>query len=85
MCLGVLQEKDKDAMSMGSKQLMRIDELKEVKQHPVSIYNEITEGSEESKATLGRIYGTVKVIILPGIVILYLLIVIQLPKLELEL
>ncbi|KAJ8424265.1 hypothetical protein Cgig2_033134 [Carnegiea gigantea] len=41
-------------------QLIRIDELKDVKQQLASMNKEITEGRKASKATLGKIYNVVR-------------------------
>jgi len=56
-------------------QLIRIDELNVVKEQLASMYKEIAEGRKESKATLGKIYDAVRVIILLGIGILFVLVV----------
>ena len=56
-------------------QLIRINELKVVKEQLASMYKEIAERRKELKATVGKIYDAVRVIILLGIGILFVLIV----------
>ena len=55
-------------------------QLYKMNENLASIYNEKTEGVEESKTTLGRIYDVGSVIILSSIVILFVLVVVLATK-----